>query len=259
MTRKPTFFSAEVNIKFIKKALADALFPRDFTCDICGVETFDGNLCPQCKKTVHFNCGAVCPECGRRTVRPEICLECKEKPPLFKRGYSALVYDDGAQILISKFKNGNSYLKEYFADLLAAKDLPETDGIIFVPMTKKSERARGYNQGKLLAKSLSERLGVPVLDAFEKIKETKSQKALGFKERKNNLEDSFKVKDGATVKDKTLLLVDDVLTTGATAEELTKIALRAGAKAVYLATVASVEYKIIKKENASDLKKRKKI
>lgn len=244
-----------MNIKFIKKALTDALFPRDFTCDICGIETFDGNLCPDCKKTVIPNNGAVCPECGRRTVRPEICLECKAEPPLFKRGYSALVYQDGAQILISKFKNGNGYLKEYFADLLAVKDLPKTDAIVFVPMTKKSERARGYNQGKMLATCLSERIGVPVLKAFEKVKESKSQKTLGIKERKNNLDGCFKVIDKNAISGKTLLLVDDVLTTGATAEALTKTALYAGAKAVFLATVASVEYTVIKKENASDVKK----
>ncbi|MDE7330311.1 MAG: hypothetical protein K2N30_04415, partial [Clostridia bacterium] len=84
--------------------------------------------------------------------------------------------------------------------------------------------------------------------------DTKEQKELTLKQRAENLDGCFKVKNAEAVKDKTVLLVDDVLTTGATADTLSKKLLEAGAKAVYLATVASVEYKVIKKENASDIK-----
>lgn len=246
-----------MDIKRLRKRLSEILFPQGFTCDICGVETFGDNLCPDCKKTVAFNFGTTCPLCGRRTVRPELCLECKEKPPAFKRAVSAIVHQDGGVFLVKKFKSGGAYLKEFFADLLVRKleNFPKFDGIVFVPATKKSVRKRGYNQSLLLAESVGERLSVEVIkDAIEKVAETKEQKNLTRAERQSNLASCFKIKNKDAVKDKTLLLVDDVLTTGATAETLCSLLLKAGAKAVYLATVTCVENKIFKEQNASDIK-----
>lgn len=238
------------------KEILDVLFPRNFTCDICGIETFGGeNLCKECKKKVSFNDGATCPVCGRMTVRPEICIECKAEPPAFWKGVSALAYEDNTVILIHKFKKNSAYLKEYFADLLAPKiaALPPHDAIVYVPMLDKDVRKRGYNQSKLLAKAISKRTGTPVIDgAIVKVKPTKEQKSLTRKERIQNLDGCFIVEKD--VKDKTLLLVDDVLTTGATADALTKILLKAGAKTVLFASVASVKYQIIKTETASDIK-----
>lgn len=246
-----------MNFKQIRKRLIEIAFPLNFTCDICGVETFGDNLCADCKKTVPFNDGTTCPLCGRRTVRPELCLECKEKPPRFKRAVSAIVHEDGGIILVKKFKSGGAYLKEFFADLLVKKlkDFPPLDGIVFVPMTKKSLRKRGYNQSRLLAESVGERISVPViLSALEKIADTKEQKQLTKAERAENLSKCFKVSDPAAIKGKTLLLIDDVLTTGATAETLCGLLLNAGAAAVYLATVTCVENKVAKDQNASDIK-----
>lgn len=230
-------------------AVGDSLFPRSFTCDICGRETFGANLCPDCAETVIFNDGATCPVCGRKTARPEICLECKDSAPLYKRAFSAIVYDGGGKILMSKFKSGNGYLKEFFADRLAEKlkDFHEADCIIAVPMTEKSVRDRGYNQSALLAESLSERIKIPVIEnAAVKIKPTAQQKQLTKKERAENLESCFKIPDRTLVKGKNILIVDDVMTTGATAEALTKKLLGAGAKNVYVATVMSVEFRQFK-------------
>lgn len=230
----------------IGKFLSEAFFPQSFTCDICGIETFGNNLCTDCLKTVTFNNGGVCPVCGRKTKSNEICLECKARAPLFKKAVSPIVYEGGGTVLIAKFKNGNGYLKEYFADLIAEKldEFPQIDCIVYVPMTDKSVYARGYNQAELLAKSLSVRTGLPfVKNALIKIKDTPAQKLLTRKERENNLKGCFKVEKRSDIKGKNVLLVDDVLTTGATSEIVCKVLLDAGAKNVYLATVASVEYK----------------
>lgn len=244
-------------IKFgtIKNALSEAFFPNSFTCDICGIETFDGNICPDCLKTVTFNDKVTCPVCGRKTVRPEICLECKAETPKFKKAVSPLVYDGGAVTLIAKFKNGSGYLKDYFAGLICKKleNLPEADCIVYVPMTKKAVRSRGYNQAEILAKSISERTQIPVLkEIFVKVKETAEQKNLSKKERAANLAGCFNVASRAEIKDKTVLLVDDVLTTGATADAACKKLLQAGAKRVYFAAVASVEYKPFNQKKTED-------
>ncbi|MDE7181448.1 MAG: ComF family protein [Clostridia bacterium] len=231
--------------KFLKAA-GEMLFPEKFTCDICGIEIFEGRLCKDCLKTVTFNDKAVCPVCGRKTVRPEICLECKADLPKFKKAASPIVYENGGAELVLKFKNGNGYLKEHFASLMASKlkDFSAFDCIVYVPMTKSAEKRRGYNQARLLAESLSDKIGVPwIKEAVIKTADTPEQKTLTKKQRIANLTGCFKVAKRNEVKDKTVLIVDDVLTTGATCEAMAKKLLSAGAKQIYLATVASVEYK----------------
>lgn len=229
----------------IRKFIRENLFPLSFTCDGCGIEVFNGNLCPDCLNNTIFNNKFTCAICGRKVGKPEICIECKAKPPLFESALSALIYEGTAVKLIHKFKNGDAYLKDYFADLIVTKltDFPQIDYIAFVPMTKKAEFKRGYNQSKLLAESISKRINVPVCDVVEKIKNTTAQKSLSGKDRAKNLEGSFKPKSKDAVLDKNVLLVDDILTTGATADAICKSLFRAGAMKVFLATIASVEYK----------------
>ncbi len=229
------------------KALRDTFFPLNYTCDICGIETFGTNLCPDCQKTVPFNNLKTCPVCGRKTAAAEICLECKSRLPVFKKAVSPLVYEGGSIKLISKFKNGGAYLKEYFADLLAKKltSIPTPDCIVCVPSTKKSVRKRGYDQIKLLAESLSKRTAIPVIkNSLQKVKDTPVQKGLTRSEREENVKGCFKALKPKELKDKSVLVLDDVLTTGATADEVCRKVLACGARDVYLATVASVEYKV---------------
>ena len=241
----------------IGKFIKESLFPISFTCDSCGIETFDGNLCPDCLKNTTFNNHFTCAICGRKTAKLEICIECKAKPPLFERAISTLLYEGTAVKLIHKFKNGDAYLKDYFADLIVARlnAFPQIDYIAFVPMTKKAERKRGYNQSRLLAESISERINVPVCDVVEKVKSTSEQKALSGKDRAKNLEGSFKTISKDALLDKNVLLIDDILTTGATADAMCMSLFRAGAMKVFLATIASVEYKPNKKdENKNEVR-----
>lgn len=229
------------------KRLGELLFPENYTCELCGKEIFDGGrFCADCAKTVTFNDGETCPVCGRKTATSALCLECKALAPRYKKAASAIVYDNGGAKLIYKFKHGNAYLKDYFADLLKSKctEFEIADGICFVPMTAKDIRSRGYNQAELLAKALSSRLGVPLIkNALTKVKKTVQQKSLSKAERENNLKGCFKA-DGKVVKGKTLILVDDVMTTGATAEAVCAELLKRGAKEIYFVTAASVEYKV---------------
>ncbi|MGN0818329.1 MAG: ComF family protein [Candidatus Coproplasma sp.] len=233
-------------IKEFFKELSDAVFPKDFTCDICGTEIFNGTrLCKNCANTVQFNDGLTCPICGRRTQVKGVCFECKAYSPAFKRAVSALVYRDGAVALVLKFKNGNGYLKDYFADLLEpeCRQFDDADAVCFIPMTAKAQRKRGYNQAELLARELAKRLNLPVLEgALTKLKDTPEQKSLTKAEREQNLKGCFRA-ERSIIEGKNLILVDDVLTTGATAEAAITQLKKRGARDVYFATVASVEYR----------------
>ena len=107
-------------------------------------------------------------------------------------------------------------------------------------MHEKDFRNRGYNQSQLLATEVSLRTGVSVFDGVVKIKRTQRQAKLGRTERLKNLKDAYRVTDKKAVKDKVVVIVDDVSTTCSTAEALAEKLKKAGAKTVYLITVASV-------------------
>lgn len=230
--------------KFLKEIL-NFLFPENFTCNLCGKEVFNGErFCVDCQSKIVYNNGTTCPVCGRRTKTPTLCLECKEYAPLYKKAVSPLVYEKGVIALIHAFKNDKPYLKNYFAEIMAreCEKLPKADIICYTPMLKRDERKRGYNQAKLLAKELSELLSIPVCkNAIIKIKKTSAQKSLSRRDRAENLKGCFKA-DKKSVNGKKVLLVDDVLTTGATADALCAQLLKRGAAEVYFVTAASVEY-----------------
>lgn len=230
--------------KNVKKFIIDSLFPKGFTCLACDSEIFEGELCRSCLNSLVLNNGATCPRCGRKTAKSEICIECKAALPAYERAVSPLVYEAGSADLVARFKNGRPYMAEYLSGLIvnAVNALPAVDGIVAVPMTARALNDRGYNQSELLARGVAAAIGVPFLEgAVIKVKETLDQKKLYREQRLKNLQDCFKA-DNA-VKNKRLLVIDDVITTGATADGMARCLKKAGAVAVYVATVASVENK----------------
>ena len=157
---------------------------------------------------------------------------------------SVFVYDKPINALIKGAKYDNKiYLLEVFAKYLSNlyfKSYFNADYICFVPMTEKALKRRGYNQSEILARLVSEKVNVELIDCLEKSKETTRQAKLTRRERLKNLESVFRVTKRKEIKEKTLLLIDDVTTTGATAENIAKKLKNAGAKRVYLLSVASV-------------------
>ena len=228
-----------------KKFLRESFFPQHFACLLCDIEIFKGELCADCLKRLVLNSDETCPKCGRKTAKSQICMECKAHLPAYDRALSPLVYKEGSADLIFRFKNGHPHMAGYLSRFIVEKiaGLPKADGIVYVPMTARAQRDRGYNQALLLAEAVSESTGIPVLYATRKIADTPAQKDLPRAERLKNLNEAFRA-DKNLVKDKTLLVVDDVMTTGATLECLASTLKKAGASAVFAVAVASVEYKL---------------
>ena len=145
--------------------------------------------------------------------------------------------------LIKDAKYNNAiYVIDYFAKELSSvyfQNYFNADYLVFVPMTEDAKKKRGYNQSEILANKLSERINVPVLNCLKKVKKTERQATLGRAERLKNLNDAFRVINKKSVVGKSILIVDDVTTTGATAEVVASRLKKAGAKIVNLITVAS--------------------
>jgi len=224
--------------------LEDFLFAAH-SCMACGAECEDEGyrICFRCKKALDFISHRHCVICGTKIGEGyDICVDCKKEPRAFEKSRSVMIYDAlSAQILL-KFKFGG--LKDYakplgkmLFDLFCRSDL-FAHAATFVPMPKKREKERGYNQSYLLALEFCKLSNIPLICALERAREADRQTTLGREDRKKNLQGGFKVSDKKLVKDKEILLIDDVMTTGATASECAKTLIDAGAKSVSVLTVA---------------------
>ena len=220
----------------------------NFTCDVCDREVFGGErICKKCHEALPWVGETFCPICGRKTVEAGVCIQCKADRPAFDRARSVFVHEGEAARLVVRLKVGEKFLVEALSQLLLplSEGFPDIDAVAFVPMTERAKRTRGYNQSRLLAERVAEERGLELLDCLEKVKESQPQKLLDRKSRGENLRGCFRVKDKKSVKGRKILLVDDTMTTGATAGELASRLKRAGADKVYLMTITSVPYRPI--------------
>ena len=228
-----------------------------YTCDNCRAEVFEYpkiRLCTKCERKLDYNNRLTCPKCGRKTVASGVCLNCKTKSPAFFAGVSPFVYHGATAAFINRMKNGNRRLCAYFGECMADEVLSRFPNLkteklmlVYTPLTKNKRRSRGYNQAEELAYSIAERLqshGVCVElvnDVLQKRRDVALQKRLGYMQRFENVQGSFHVHKRAVCRDKIIVLIDDIMTTGATGHECARLLMGAGAKAVYFLTAASLQ------------------
>ena len=231
-------------INFIKKVLQKTLFYDRWTCNGCGKEIFENYFCEDCLNKITQISENKCAHCGRLTVYPvKFCDSCKEVNINFDRALSVFDYKEPISYLIQNFKYKNhKYHAKYFAEMLYSlyeKEGLEVDVVTFVPMHEDRLEERKYNHAELLASEFSSLCKIEMKKLIEKVKETERQATLSFKDRLKNLSSSFRVIK-SEVDAKRVLVIDDVLTTGATADTIAKTLKKAGAKEVIILTVASV-------------------
>ncbi len=245
----------------LKNALGRMVVPTEYTCISCGRDVFDElGFCAECIKDVVFNNGKTCMRCGVGIDGEEdYCGNCSFDKVYFDRSYAVFSYEGAIQraVLDIKFNNKGDYtrvLARYLA-YYAVKHKLQFDAVCFPPMSRQSLRKRRYNQSQLLAAHFCDIMNCKVryIDALVKVKETKRQETLSKTERKGNLTGAFKV--SADVKDKNVLIIDDVKTTGATLNECAKVLKKAGAATVIGLTVsARKEQTVFEEEQEANVK-----
>ncbi len=200
----------------------------------------DEAFCEACAGLVERPDG-VCPACGLPSPQGEPCAVCRLEPPPFLTLSAAFWYQGPARAAVQAFKfRGRLHLyRPLSADLESVLEAAwRVDVVTAVPMTDRALRRRGYNPAWLLALGLTRRAGLPAPGAstLVKVRETAAQRGLAAPERHENVRQAFAVRGGCTGRD--VLLVDDVVTTGATVRECARVLLEAGARSVRVVALA---------------------
>lgn len=228
--------------------LLDLLLPH--RCISCAkILAAEGALCTDCWNDIAFVSAPVCQCCGVPFELGEMedlhCRDCLQKMPEFDRARSAFLYDEASRQLLLAFKHGDRtdlapHLGRFMERLIRDLD-PMPDLITPVPLHRWRLLRRQYNQAALLAENLAQASGLEYhSDLVRRHRATKSQGHLSPGARQRNLRNAFDIRarDHAYVADKHILLVDDVLTTGATLNACASTLKQAGAASVQAVTLA---------------------
>ena len=228
----------------IYNKITDMLFPKNYKCIFCNNEIFDENkfcTCMECDKTLPKIEGKTCLKCGSKIKSlSDFCIKCKDNVRFFDQAKAPFQYEEPVSNMIKRLKTNNArYLAEPLAQYLSEcfkKTDWQVDCIMYAPMFPDKERKVGFNHAKLLASFLSENINVPIDNNLHKIKNTLKQTEVDCMTRQSNLDNAFRYK--GNLKNKNVLLVDDVMTTGATVNTIAYELKSKGARKVFVLTVA---------------------
>lgn len=210
-------------------------------CKYCGeIINFGESLCSECKNDLPRITGEKCKFCGAGKDR----CDCKKAKMKYDGICAPFYYEKTIETAIRKFKFAD---KPYIAKVLA-EDLAKTvqndfddikvDFIDFIPFSTGQEKKRKYNPAGEIAKELSKIIGVPINNVLTKPFETNTQHSSGAVYRQGNVAGAYDIIENADVRGKTVLLVDDIKTTGSTLNECVRVLKIAGAEKIYCAVAA---------------------
>lgn len=227
----------------VKEAALDRIFPR--RCPLCGSALpANARVCADCSDTLEFIKPPICRFCGR----PVFDCACTDQPFVFDRCVSPFVYTKSIRRGMHRFKFNNapttaSFYARYMAATVRREYKDEyIDIVTCVPMHQADLRQRGYNQAQLLTRETGRLLELPVHNnLLVKTQRNSVQHSLTRQERQHNVEGVFEVsRSYRDLKGRTILLCDDIITTGSTLNECARVLREAGAGRVLCVTAAAV-------------------
>ncbi len=238
-------------LRNIGRIVLDAFYPP--ACVVCGKplgEHTGAGVHDTCRRQLKPVEEPVCVKCGKHLQTEEImCDDCKRYEHVFDQAVSVFEYNDAIKkgIYRFKYKNKREYASTFAAAIAEGAGrlikMWDPDVIVPVPMHEKKKRVRGYDQAELLAKKTGELLDIPVdSDFLVRTRKTAPMKEVDKKGRRDNVKDAFEAEigDGEEVY-KSVLLVDDIITTGFTLDECAKVLKETGVKEVKALTLCSGE------------------
>ena len=249
-------YSRERKKYFLEKVCSDLcfygkelLFPR--RCPVCDrpVKGMERLCCKNCEGRLETVKEPWCLKCGKPLVvlgdkeAGAYCHDCSRGEHCFSRGRAVFTYDSAALSLYRFKYGGRQEYADYYGMIAACmmqeeEDWKKADALIPVPLHPSRQKKRGYNQAKIFADVLSKDLGVPVMeDLVVRCKRTVPMKLLNPADRQNNLKKAFKIARN-DVKLKTIILVDDIYTTGSTIDAVSRVFLENGVHKIYFVTLA---------------------
>jgi ComF family protein len=240
--------------------LLELLFPS--RCRICGKNNVDV-ICRECLHEFPRLTGETCNCCGSplkptKTTQAnqpttacaiQECAKCHGKDIRFASAKSAGIYKGSLKTAIHqlKYKNGKA-LAPYLAHFMHESEhtcIESTNAITYVPITKRKEAYRGYNQSQLVAKELSKLTGLPCSNLLLRLHDNEEQNKSKLSARSSNVAGAFAANNRANTRSitgKKILLIDDVLTTGSTVNECSRMLIEAGFKEIHVFTIARTPF-----------------
>jgi len=235
-------------LKYFGASLLEFFLPR--MCLFCGVpvgETAVVAVCQDCEARITWVASPLCTVCGRvftsRDGADRVCGDCQTDPPPFDRARAAALYDGPVAEAIIRFKFSKQLaflpvMQHWLQRPLCLELVAAADLLAPVPLHPKRIKDRGFNQSLFLAQGFP---GAAVArEAVVRTRHTPPQVGLNPKERQDNVKGAFAVTDPARVKGQSVLLIDDLYTTGSTVKECARVLRKAGARRVEVLTVARV-------------------
>ncbi|MFP4473585.1 MAG: ComF family protein [Candidatus Omnitrophota bacterium] len=228
----------------------DLVYPPH--CLLCRVPLFPSEptewLCPACRDLIRPNHPPYCLYCSMplSSQQHHICARCRNNPPVFDQVWSALQYNDPLRHLLHAYKYGRNlavgrFLRTELTEFIHTSRLPlkTFDVIIPVPLHPARMRERGFNQSLILAEHISRTSRIPVrTDLVKRVIHTPNQARLTPKQRWTNLRDAFRIIHKYIFINRNILIVDDVITTGATMSALAALLHQQGARRICGLTAA---------------------
>ncbi|MGN0376506.1 MAG: ComF family protein [Suilimivivens sp.] len=232
-------------VKKVIETSLDLIFPR--RCAVCDepVGRIGKGVCRNCESEIIYIKAPFCMKCGKQLKREEgeFCGDCMRKKHLYIQGTALYEYGSMADSIFRfKYAGRQEYALFYGKELYEKRGrwllMVKPDALIPVPVHASRKRMRGYNQSELLARELSRWSGIPVnTGLIMRERKTQPQKNLTQAERQNNLKRAFKICQN-DVKLKTIVIIDDIYTTGSTIDAMTEVLFAAGIQKVYYMALA---------------------
>ena len=232
-------------IKTFPGILADLVYPR--RCPVCdrAVSPFGSLVCETCKSKFTYIKQPYCMKCGKKLAEEtaEYCSDCMHRRHFFDSGRALYAYKSAADSIYRFKYKGRQEYGVYYAVCMAAQmggwiTACRPDALIPVPIHASKKRVRGYNQADVLAREIGRLMGIPIeSDLIRRVRKTAPMKDLPLAERQNNLKRAFKICRN-DVKLDTVIIIDDIYTTGSTIDAMSYELRRAGVKRIYFAALA---------------------